>query len=140
MSLDPKRMLAAAALLLVCAFVGDADAQTTDHLKCYKIKDVGAFKSATADLAPLRVEFPTENCSLKGKAAQLCVPMDKDNVVIVDGVVENFPAQAVTDAQLCYKIKCPTATIAPLEVSDQFGTRTIEKFKASKVCGPAFEQ
>jgi hypothetical protein len=140
MRVQPKAVLTEATLLLASGFVALAGAQTTDHLKCYKIKDVGAFKSATADLSPLQPEFPSQNCSLKGKAAELCVPADKDNVVIVAGVVQNFPAQAVTDAQLCYKIKCPANTVAPLEVSDQFGTRNIEKFKASKVCGPAFEQ
>lgn len=140
MRLQPKRVLAAAALLLVSGLVTVTDAQTTDHLKCYKIKDVGAFKSASADLTPLQPELPAQNCQLKGKAAELCIPADKDEVVIVDGVIQKFPAQAVTDAQLCYKIKCPVLAVSPLQVSDQFGTRTIEGFKASKVCGPAFEQ
>jgi len=137
---QPKRLLAAATMLLVGAFVTAANAQNTDHLKCYKIKDVGAFKKATAIFTPSQPVFNTQQCELKGKAAELCIPADKDNVVIVDGVVQDFPSQAVADAQLCYKIKCPDATVAPMQVSDQFGTRTIEKFKASKVCGPAFEQ
>jgi len=140
MTYDSLRALAAVAAVLTISLVATAEGQTTDHLKCYKIKDLAVFKSATADLTPAQPEFPAENCSLKGKAAELCIPADKGNVVIEEGQIQDFPAQALADAQLCYKIKCPKVTIAPLEVSDQFGTRNVEKFKATKVCGPAFEQ
>jgi hypothetical protein len=132
--------LTAAAVLLVSGAARTASALTIDHLKCYKVKDVGAFKSATADFAPSQVGFPTENCKLKGKAAQLCIPADKDNVVITGGTLNNFPAQALVDAQLCYKVKCPKTALPDIQVSDQFGTRNIGGFKPSKICGPALEQ
>jgi len=132
------RVLGAAVAVLAMASV--AGAQTTDHLKCYKIKDVAQFKSATADLTPSQVQFVTENCSLKGKGAQLCVPADKSGVVIEGGTILNFPTDAANDAQLCYKIKCPNTATLSVQVSDQFGTRFIAKGKATKVCGPAFEQ
>ena len=135
------RFLCATVALVVgaTAWSGPASAQT-DHLKCYKIKDIGQFKSATATLTPSQAQFVTENCSLKGKAAQLCVPASKENVVIEGGTTQFSPGEPLTDAQICYKIKCPNTTVLSLQVSDQFGTRFIAKGKATKVCGPAFEQ
>jgi hypothetical protein len=97
-------------------------------------------KSATATLTPGDPQFVTENCEIKGKAAQLCVPADKANVVIQGGSLQNFPAGALNGAQLCYKIKCANASVLSLNVSDQFGTRFIAKGKATKVCGPVLEQ
>ena len=132
-------LCAAAALLASLALCGPAGAQT-DHLKCFKIKDVGAFKAATADLIPSSLDFAGENCSLKGKAAQLCVPANKSNVVVEDGVVQNISGDALTGATLCYKVKCPSTDSATVLVNDQFGTRNITKGKVSKVCGPVIEQ
>jgi hypothetical protein len=133
------RALCAAITLLASGFFQEAGAQT-DHLKCYKIKDVAQFKSATADLVPLDPQFAGQNCVISGKAGQLCVPAEKTNAVIVEGTLQDFGTQALQDAQLCYKLKCPKLDIAPLEVSDQFGTRNIQKFKVAKVCGPALQQ
>jgi len=136
------RFLCATVALVVgaTAWSGPASAQTTDHMKCFKVKDPGVMKSATATLTPAQPQFVTENCTLKGKAAQLCLPADKANVVIEGGQVQFFPAEAINDAQLCYKIKCANAAVLSLNISDQFGTRFIAKGKATKVCGPAFEQ
>ena len=130
--------IVAAAALLVTTFAGAAVAQT-DHLKCYKIKDVGTFKSATADLVPSRPQFPGENCTLKGKAATLCVPAEKTNVSMG---VNDFPSQTLQDALLCYKVKCPSKDTYQVPINDQFapGARTVQRGKAMKVCGPAFEQ
>jgi hypothetical protein len=130
---------AVAALLAMVALCGPAGAQT-DHLKCFKIKDLAQFKAATADLLPSSLDFVGENCSLKGKGAQLCVPASKTNVLIEDGVVQSVSADALTGAQLCYKVKCPTTASETVHVNDQFGTRDITKGKVSKVCGPAVEQ
>jgi hypothetical protein len=129
----------AAATLMVLSVAGSSDAQS-DHLKCYKLKDIAQFKSATADLVPSNPSFVGENCTIKGKGAQICVPVDKDNVAVEEGTDQDFPTQNLTNAVLCYKVKCPDATSASIQVSDQFGTRTITKGKASKVCGPAIEQ
>jgi hypothetical protein len=132
-------LFSCAIALFAAASSGPAVAGT-DHLKCYKIKDVGAFKSATADLLPSSLQFVGENCSLKGKAAQLCVPAEKRNVVIEDGTGLNISGDALTGAQLCYKVKCPSTATENVQVNDQFGTRQIEKGKATKVCGPVIEQ
>jgi hypothetical protein len=39
--------------------------------------------------------------------------------------------------RICYKVKCPNHPTNQ-SVTDQFGTRTLSKFKASLVCTPAF--
>ena len=127
--------------LLGCLFAlttaGAADAQL-DHYKCFKAKDTAkVFKKASADLTTLQAEFPSENCALKKKAKKVCIPASKQVLSIVEGTDVPFPAQDLSDAQLCYKIKCPKVAIAPLEVTDQLGTRNIEKFKASTLCVPA---
>jgi len=128
------------AVLLCTMSVTAAHAQS-DHYNCYKAKDtVKVFKSAAADLTPFQAEFAAENCAIKPKSKQVCVPASKTVTAIVDGTDAPFAAQDLTDLQLCYKIKCPKVDIAPLEVSDQFGTRTIEKFKATKLCVPAVLQ
>jgi hypothetical protein len=112
-----------------------------DHYNCYKAKDTAkVFKSATADLTAFQVQFAAENCAIKAKSKQVCVPASKTVTAIVDGTDAPFPAQNLTDLQICYKIKCPKVAIAPIEVSDQFGTRNIEKFKASTLCVPAVLQ
>ena len=141
MKRQSARFLCATAALVLGATAWSGTANAQDHLKCYKIKDIGQFKSATATLTPSQMQFVTENCSLKGKGAQLCVPASKNNVVIEGGATQFSPSEALTDdAQICYKIKCPNAAVVSLQVSDQFGTRFIAKGKATKVCGPAVEQ
>ena len=39
--------------------------------------------------------------------------------------------------RICYDVKCPKVIIDDQEVTDQFGTRTLTKFKAKMVCTPA---
>jgi len=117
-----------------------ANAQLRDHLKCYRVKGVSTFSSATVDLAALRPRFPSDNCRIKGRATELCVPASKTVVSLEGGSGQALPGQDLSDAQLCYKLKCPKAAIAPVDVSDQFGTHVIGKFRATKICGPAIEQ
>ena len=139
--MERNRRLAvvAAATLTLAMFASAAVAQTADHLKCYKIKDIAQFKDATADLLPSNPSFPGQNCTLKGKGAQLCVPADKDNVVVEAGTDNDFGSQALANAQLCYKLKCDTSIAANIEVTDQFGNRTVALGKTTKLCGPVFE-
>jgi len=109
-----------------------------DHLKCYKAKDQKLFKSVDADLSALQSQFGlAENCQIKPKAKMFCVPATKTVTAIEDGSDSPFAAEDLVFDRLCYKIKCPKTTIAAEEVSDQFGTRSIEGFKASMLCTPA---
>jgi hypothetical protein len=138
MDINRVRAVFVAATFFVVGFAGDSTAQ--DHYKCFKFKDISQFKSATANFVPSQPQFIGENCSIKGKGAELCVPADKINVVVEDGTLQDFPTQALANAQLCYKVKCPATLTQNVQVSDQFSTRTVAKGKASKVCGPAIEQ
>ncbi len=127
--------------LLGCLFAlttaGAAEAQL-DHYKCFKAKDTAkVFKKAAADLTTLQAEFPNENCALKAKAKKVCIPASKQVLTIDGGTDVPFAAQDLTNAQVCYKMKCPKGSLAPLQVTDQFGTRDIEKFKPSTLCVPA---
>ncbi|TFH20310.1 MAG: hypothetical protein E4H03_12440, partial [Myxococcales bacterium] len=132
----------AAALPLLCTLflalaATPAQAQF-DHLKCYKAKDQKTFKKAQVDLTALQTQFGvSESCEIKAKAKLFCVPVTKTVLSIEDGLDTPFPAEDLAFDRLCYKLKCPAAQIGPEEVSDQFGTRQLDKFKASLLCTPA---
>jgi len=133
---------AAATATLVCLLAlgvsGVAGAQTDDHLKCYKAKDtVKVFKKASVNLETLQAEFDTEDCEIKAGSKRICFPASKTVTEVVDGDDAPFPAPELMDVQVCYKLKCPKKDVALPFVVDQFGSRAMEKFKASMLCGPA---
>ncbi|RMF19530.1 MAG: hypothetical protein D6760_13015, partial [Deltaproteobacteria bacterium] len=112
-----------------------------DHMKCYKVKDQAKFL-AEVDLNALQSEFGLEHCVVKGKAKLFCVPVDKDVTTYTDKSKDGIPPVSYngpeyTNDRICYKIKCPPPTINPLQVTDQFGTRNLEKFKPLMLCAPA---
>ena len=134
--------LGSAILAVTTLFAMTAAATTAlaqfDHLKCYKAKDQKTFKRAQADLTALQTQFGVaESCSIKPKAKLFCVPVSKTVTAIEQGQDTPFPAEDLGFDRLCYKVKCPKVTISPEQVSDQFGTRTIEGFKAAMICTPA---
>src|SRR5262249_23681042 len=55
--------------------------------------------------------------------------------------IEGGASSARPDDRICYKIKCeePSTPIGDQAATDQFGSRTLTKLKASLVCTPAFE-
>ena len=116
---------------------GSASAQF-DHLKCFKAKDKSTFKKATADVNVLYSEFGiSESCAIKAKAKLVCVPATKTGTVVEEGQDMPFAAEVLVYNRLCYKIKCPKVALPSQELSDQFGTRQFEKFKAAMLCTPA---
>jgi hypothetical protein len=129
--------LAVAAAFALSSLATAAHAQF-DHLKCYKAKDSKEFKSAQADLTALQTQFGVnESCKIIPKAKFFCVPVSKNVTAIVDGQDNPFPAENLGFDRLCYKVKCPKVTILPTLVSDQFGSRQIDKLKAAMLCTPA---
>lgn len=127
------------AAAVVAATPALASAQALDHLQCYQMKDALSL-SATVDLSS--PAFGLESGCKVGKARYFCIPTHKT----VNSAVEKSTGASITllpvtgpDAgtRICYKLKCPTAVIPDQSVSDQFGNRTISKFKASYVCTPA---
>jgi hypothetical protein len=126
--------LSTASVLLLAATA----AAQTDHLKCYKIKDTLKV-AGTADLDSPQFGLDP-GCKL-GAAKLFCVPATKTNVSVVDKVtgtpIVPLPVTGPDPGdRICYKVKCQ-GTVADQEVTDQFGTRFVRKFKASLLCTPA---
>jgi hypothetical protein len=123
--------------------VATTQAQLFDHLKCYKVKDEAKF-TVDVNLEALQAEFGMEQCAVKGKGKLFCVPTDKTPSNFVDKSKEGIPpvpfaGQQQTEDRICYKMKCPKVEIDPLQVTDQFGTRNLAKFKPSLLCTPAIK-
>jgi hypothetical protein len=129
--------LASCSTVVAALALPPAHAQT-DHLKCYKIKD--SLKVAgTADLDTPQFGLDP-GCKL-GPAKLFCVPGSKTNVAVVDKTTGTpIVPVAVTGPdpgdRICYKVKCQAA-VPDQEVTDQFGTRFVRKFKSSLLCTPA---
>jgi hypothetical protein len=85
----------------------------------------------------LAAEFGLESCEVKGRAKQFCVPADKTVTAIEDGSVLPLDGNELVFSRLCYKLKCSNTVVPPQQITDQFGSRTIDKFKAFQLCTPA---
>ena len=123
------------------ALAGAASAQAQiDHLQCHKVKDTQKFKAAVVALTAVQVEFQMpDNCTIKGKGAEFCVPVGK-SVIESDapGSLIGAGQDLSQNDYVCYKMKCPKTTHSDTVVSDQFGARTLEKIKkAKRICVPA---
>jgi len=135
---------AAAALLLGALLLPQAAAAQRDHLICYKARDTASvFRRAVATLTPIPAQqaagFAVEGCELKPRATQVCAPSSKVITAIEDGSDTPFPAQALDDIQICYRLKCSVPVVGPLLVSDQLGSRNVDRFKARRLCVPAVQ-
>ena len=129
-----KRILVA--LLLAALSAGwalTADAQVPDHLKCYKIKDPVAKVAYTADLGgspPFALE---SGCVVKMPGKLLCVQTTKTNV---NPPPPGAAAGRTAHRFVCYKLKCPKATLPGVPWTDQFGTRTLQPVVPKMLCAP----
>ena len=128
-------LVAAAVSVMLSA---PAVAQVADHLKCYKVKDPLKL-AGTADLDT--PQFGVDAGCQISRAKLFCVPATKTHVVVADKTTKEPIAPLPVSGpdpgdRVCYTVKCPAA-VAAQEVTDQFGTRTLSKFKASLVCVPA---
>jgi hypothetical protein len=119
------------------AFGPSSAAAQFDHLECFKIKDPHKFE-ATADLVPGQTPpFPVASgCDIKVSGRKYCVPVDKQLSSSTAPGVE-FPTTDVASDFVCYKMKCPRVEIPDTEITDQFGTRTVARFKTTEICAPA---
>jgi hypothetical protein len=109
-----------------------------DHLKCYKIKDPIVLKGVLDVDTP---QFGADPGCTVSKAKLFCVPASKTVVSVEDkvtGPITPLPVLGAptSDDRVCYKLKCPVAP-TDQEVTDQFGTRTLDLVKTSYVCTPA---
>ena len=135
-----KMVRSVLAVIVYTAAAAPATAQVADHLKCYRIKDPLKL-AGTADLNT--PQFGTDaGCILKN-ATLFCVPATKTNVTATDKAtgtpITPLPVSGPQPGdRICYKAKCPNL-LADQSVTDQFGNRTVSKFKASLLCTPAFK-
>jgi hypothetical protein len=104
--------------------------QTADHLKCYKIKDAQAKQKYTADVAGL---VPEVGCLVSVPGKLLCVAATK---TAVSPAPPGGGATSAAGRFVCYKLKCPKATLPPLAVSDQFGARNVQPSTPKMLCAP----
>ena len=118
-----------------------ASAQTFDHLKCYKMKDPHNF-TAVANLTPFQnPPFPLEpGCRIKVRGTEFCIPVDK---ALGSSTAPSAPVvgQPLQNDYICYVMRCPkpATPIPSVLVSDQFGSRTLQKFVARRICTPAIK-
>ena len=134
------QLAAVATAGLLAGLVTTASAQ--DHEKCYKIKDPAKIKG-TVDLTTL---FGLEPGCVVGAAKYFCAPASKSAVTVTSNKIPVVPlplyAPPATVDRICYKVKCPTPPppFPPDQnVTDQFGNRTLTKFKAAFMCTPAVQ-
>src|SRR5690242_4819887 len=118
--------LVAATMIASVAF-----AATPDHLRCYKVKDSAAKSGYSADLTGLAPG--TTGCTIKVPGQLLCVETEKTNVTPPPAIDGSGPAAGEF---LCYKLKCPRGTAAPVDWVDQFGARTVTPLTSKLVCAP----
>jgi hypothetical protein len=124
----------AALIILALGLASSASAQSVaDHLRCYKVKDPQAKAAYTADLDGLVAE---PGCKIAVPGHLFCTQTTKTNVAPTPpGGADNTGAAG---RFLCYKVKCPKATLPAVPWHDQFGMRTLTAATkaASLVCAP----
>ena len=101
-----------------------------DHLECYKIKDPQAKTFYTAELNGLVAE---PGCVIMVPAIMACVPTTKTNVVPTP---PGEGGSGTPNSFACYKIRCPKATLPPIDISDQFGSRSVRPLTHKVLCAP----
>ena len=106
-------------------------AEHRDHLDCFRIED-GSAAEATVDLATLPFGVD-EGCTVKAAARELCVPAPAH---IVDGEMPEaaLRGENLVEERVCYRIACPERELAPVTVSDRFGTRQVTVRKPRLLC------
>ena len=127
-----KRTRSALGIAAVCLTwtASPALAQVPDHLKCYKINDPQAKTKYTADLGGLVSE---SGCTIKVPAITACVPATKTNITPPP---PGTGGTGTPNAFGCYKVKCPKATLPPLTLNDQFGSRVVTPSAPKLLCAP----
>jgi hypothetical protein len=127
------RLLLAASIATL-ALAGPAAAQSVaDHLECFKVKDPQRKAGYTADLSGLVAE---PGCTIKVPAVMACAPVATTNV---NPAPPRAGGSGRPSALGCYKLKCRKRAVPPLELDDQFGSRTVRPTKGKLVCASVAE-
>jgi len=129
-----------AGLVLAFGFAGaPTQAQEADHLQCYKIAD-GLKLTGTLDLESPQLGL-APGCRISA-AKLFCVSATARNVAATDKATGEPITPAPVSGpdpgdRICYKLKCPAASIPDQQATDPFGTRTVRKPRAAMLCTPA---
>jgi len=133
------KLAAVVAAGLLAGLAATASAQ--DHEKCYKIKDPAKIKGVVDLTTPAFGLEP--GCTVSG-AKYFCTPAFKTFVSATSAGAPILPlpvyAPPASVNRICYKVKCPLPPppFPPDQnVTDQYGNRTLTKFKAFFMCTPA---
>jgi hypothetical protein len=123
--------IVAAGLFLLPA--GAARAVGLDHLQCYRITDPVKLK-AVVDLDSPQLGI-AQGCRVS-RAKWFCVPAGK---TVQEANVPILPVngEQQSDDRVCYKVKCPKPFPPDQQVTDQFGSRVLERLVPSILCTPA---
>jgi hypothetical protein len=133
MTMHLPKLLAATALAFVVGGASPVGAQVADHLKCYRVRDPIASVRYTANLQGL---LPQPGCTVRARAAMLCVATTKTGVSPTPpGGGPSTPSPA--GKFLCYRVKCARQTLPNQTLSDQFGGRTVTPRTTAMLCAPA---
>jgi len=131
------RTRVATVLFVLASTVSLSAAAIDDHLACFKVKAPAVFDRATVDLESTLPAFGLLGCTVKSKAAQLCVPVTKDVVSLEGGTPVVLDGDAQVYQRVCYKVKCAGFAATDVQVTDQFGTQTVTAKKIATLCTPA---
>lgn len=126
----------ALATTLVGLLAVSAPAEAQDHLKCFKVRDASTFRVAAVDVDALAAGYGLESCTVLGRAKRVCVPADATVTSIDEGTDDPTPGETLEGWRMCYRLRCPKVELAPAEITDRFGTRTVSAFKAVELCTP----
>ena len=137
------RFIAVVISLAALVLATSSQAQVSDHLKCYKVKDP---LKLSGTLGLISSQFDAEAGCQVSSTALFCVPAVTSNPIVRNHATK--PPQPITPLPLsagaagvdriCYKVKCPKRTVAipDQSVTDEFGNRTLSKLTTTLVCTP----
>lgn len=139
-----RRILSPVALAsLLLGAAGSSSAQPFDHLDCYRVTFKGgdvtldiphAAQSFSLSLFP-DVALPDDSgCELRPRwPKEICIPADKSPRKTPSPVGIDL-----TNAFLCYRMKCGADLNFPVDLEDQFASGTFTaRGKSRKLCVPA---
>lgn len=125
--------------LSLSANVRPVHALIADGLKCYRVNDP-LLLQGIVQLSPEDLGL-SENCTIR-KTKTYCVPVGSEVVSATDNG-NPLTTLAVSGPnpgdRICYKISCPGGAPDLPQVSDVFGTRTLQGVRATTLCVPAVE-
>src|SRR5262245_11217048 len=116
-----SRLIVAATVCGFLAGVPLASAQTADHLKCVKVKDLRGQTNIhyTLTLTPTQTPFTTEvGCQVQSAARKICYPVAKSAVTPPPF---QTGAGAPVGTFVCYNMRCPKEINVTTNVTDQLG-------------------